>query len=160
MRRTGKASRRWITVGCSGPLAKWVTQIDNARRIPELVAHAVDVATSGRPGPVVIALSEEMQKHLVDVPDLVRAPVFPPLPNPAAMARLGDMLARAQRPLVVLGGSSWSAAGRAAIKDFLVGQQLPVTVGFRRQGLYDGLQANYAGDLGVGVRPGAGGQGA
>ena len=136
-----------------GPLAKWVTQIDNARRIPELVAHAVDVATSGRPGPVVIALSEEMQKHLVDVPDLVRAPVFPPLPNPAAMARLGDMLARAQRPLVVLGGSSWSAAGRAAIKDFLVGQQLPVTVGFRRQGLYDGLQANYAGDLGVGSDP-------
>ena len=53
-----------------GPLAKWVTQIDDARRIPEIVAHAVDVATTGRPGPVVIALSEEMQKDLVDVPDL------------------------------------------------------------------------------------------
>ncbi|MDP9096630.1 MAG: thiamine pyrophosphate-binding protein, partial [Pseudomonadota bacterium] len=55
-----------------GPLAKWVTQIDDARRIPELVAHAVDVATSGRPGPVVIALSEEMQRDMVDVPDLPR----------------------------------------------------------------------------------------
>ena len=76
-----------------GPLAKWVTQIDDARRIPELVAHAVDVATTGRPGPVVIALSEEMQKHRVDVPDLPRAPVFPPLPDPAALERMQAMLA-------------------------------------------------------------------
>ncbi len=55
-----------------GPLAKWVTQIDDAKRIPEIVAHAVDVATSGRPGPVVIALSEEMQKDLVEVADIPR----------------------------------------------------------------------------------------
>ena len=59
------------------PLAKWVTQIDQAKRIPEIVAHAVDVAVSGRPGPVVIALSEEMQKDMIEVPDLPRAPVSP-----------------------------------------------------------------------------------
>ena len=57
-----------------GSVAKWVVQIDQASRIPELVAHAVDVATSGRPGPVVIALSEEMQKELAEVPDLPRVP--------------------------------------------------------------------------------------
>ncbi len=63
------------------PLAKWVTQIDYAKRIPEVVAHAVDVATSGRPGPVVIALSEEMQKDIVSVPDLPRGVVSPGIPR-------------------------------------------------------------------------------
>ena len=87
------------------PLAKWVTQIDDARRIPEIVAHAVDVATTGRPGPVVIALSEEMQKDLVDVPDLGPIHVSRPQPDPAAMAELGRMLAgRASR------SRSWAAA--------------------------------------------------
>ena len=136
-----------------GPLAKWVTQIDDAARIPELVAHAVDVATTGRPGPVVIALSEEMQKHLVDVPDLGRAHVSVPQPDPAALARMMEMLARAQRPLAILGGSCWSAPGRAAVRDFLVGNDLPVAVGFRRQSVYDGRLPNFVGDLGVGSDP-------
>ena len=136
-----------------GPLAKWVTQIDDAARIPELVAHAVDVATTGRPGPVVIALSEEMQKHLVDVPDLPRSLVSAPQPDPAAMARMGDMLAGARKPLAILGGSCWGAEGRAAVREFLVGHDLPVTVGFRRQAVYDGRQANFVGDLGVGSDP-------
>ncbi len=136
-----------------GPLAKWVTQVDDARRIPELVAHALDVATTGRPGPVVIALSEEMQKHLVDVPDLARAPVFSALPDPAALDRLDTLLAAARRPLAILGGSCWSAEGRAAIRDVLVGRDLPVAVGFRRQALYDGTLPNFAGDLGVGPDP-------
>src|SRR5271165_6502394 len=73
------------------PLAKWVTQIDHAHRIPEIVAHAVDVAVSGRPGPVVVALSEEMQKHLVEVVDVGRVEVAPPYPDPAAIARLSEL---------------------------------------------------------------------
>src|ERR1700712_5979536 len=67
------------------PLAKWVTQIDDAARIPELIAHAVDVATTGRPGPVVVAISEEMQKHMATVPDLPPAEVLPPYPAPDAL---------------------------------------------------------------------------
>jgi acetolactate synthase-1/2/3 large subunit len=136
-----------------GPLAKWVTQIDDARRIPELVAHAVDVATTGRPGPVVIALSEEMQKHRVTVPDIGRAPVSTGLPDPAALAQMQAMLARSRKPLAIMGGSGWTDAGRAAVRDFLVGQGLPVAVGFRRQALYDGTLANFVGDLGVGSDP-------
>ena len=101
-----------------GPLAKWVTQIDDARRIPELVAHAVDVATTGRPGPVVIALSEEMQKHMVRVPDLRARPlVLPAGPTRRGLERLRAMLAESRKPLAILGGSSWTAAGRAAIRD-------------------------------------------
>jgi acetolactate synthase-1/2/3 large subunit len=137
-----------------GPLAKWVTQIDQAKRIPEIVAHAMDVAVSGRPGPVVIALSEEMQKDIVEVPDLPRATVSPPCPDPAALAQLRTMLGRARRPLAVLGGSCWTEAGRAAIRDFLRGNDIPVTVGFRRHALYDGTLDNFAGDLGVGADPG------
>src|SRR3954463_5551510 len=91
-----------------GPLAKWVTQIDHAKRIPEVVAHAVDVATSGRPGPVVIALSEEMQKDMIELPDLPRATVSPPHPDPAALAQMRTMLGRARKPLAVLGGSCWT----------------------------------------------------
>lgn len=135
------------------PLAKWVTQIDDAARIPELVAHAVDVATTGRPGPVVIALSEEMQKHRVDVADIGRADVTRPHPDPAAIAKMHAMLAAARRPLAILGGGSWTTEGRAAIRDFLVAHELPVAVGFRRQGLFDGTLDNFVGDLGVGADP-------
>ncbi|MGA3001147.1 MAG: thiamine pyrophosphate-dependent enzyme [Acetobacteraceae bacterium] len=136
------------------PLAKWVTQIDHAHRIPEIVAHAVDVAVSGRPGPVVIALSEEMQKHSVSVPDLPRVPVSPAHPDPAALQKMRDMLAAAKRPIAVVGGSCWTEAGRAALGKFLRQNDIPVAVGFRRQAHYDGAQANFAGDLGVGSDPG------
>ena len=136
-----------------GPLAKWVTQVDDARRIPELVAHAVDVATTGRPGPVVIALSEEMQRHEVSVPDLPRARVSTPQPDREAVAEMAAMLARAERPLAILGGSCWSPAGRAAIRAFLVGHGLPVAVGFRRQTTFDGRTPQFVGDLGVGSDP-------
>ena len=136
------------------PVAKWVTQIDHARRIPEIVAHAVDVAVSGRPGPVVIALSEEMQRDMAEVPNLPRVPVSPAHPDPAALQRLRAMLARARRPVAVLGGSCWTDAGRAAVRDFLSGNDVPVTVGFRRQAHYDGTLDNFAGDLGVGSDPG------
>jgi acetolactate synthase-1/2/3 large subunit len=135
-----------------GPLAKWVTQIDDAARIPELVAHAVDVATSGRPGPVVIAISEEMQKQVVEVPDIGPAPVSVAYPDPAALARLQTMLAAARRPLAILGGG-WTQKGRAAIRDFLTAQDIPTAVGFRRQSLYDGTLDTFVGDLGVGSDP-------
>ncbi|MDE2516101.1 MAG: thiamine pyrophosphate-binding protein [Rhodospirillales bacterium] len=135
------------------PLAKWVTQIDHARRIPEIVAHAVDVATSGRPGPVVIALSEEMQKDLIETQDRPRVPVSVAFPDPAALAEMRRMLAAAKKPLAVIGGSCWSAEGRAALHAFLRANDVPVTTGFRRQGTYDGTQANFAGDVGIGSDP-------
>lgn len=135
------------------PLAKWATQIDQAARIPEVVAHAVDVALSGRPGPVVIALSEEMQRDIVEVPDVPRAPVSAAMPDPAALARLEALLGQARRPLLVLGGSGWSPEGRRAIADYAAARTLPVAVGFRRQALFDGTRENFVGDLGVGADP-------
>jgi len=136
------------------PIAKWVTQIDDEKRIPELMAHAFDVAVSGRPGPVVIAISEEMQKRMAAVPDIGPANVLPPHPAPDAVSRMMAMLGKAKRPLAVLGGSRWSDQGKADIRDFLLANDLPVAVGFRRQGIFDGNSENYVGDLGVGADPG------
>jgi acetolactate synthase-1/2/3 large subunit len=136
------------------PIAKWVTQIDDEKRIPELMAHAFDVAVSGRPGPVVIAISEEMQKRMANVPDIGPATVLPPHPAPDAVSRMMAMLGKAKRPLAVLGGSRWSDQGKADIRDFLLANDLPVAVGFRRQGIFDGNSENYVGDLGVGADPG------
>ena len=135
------------------PLAKWVTQIDAPERIPELVAHAVDVATTGRPGPVVIALSEEMQKRVAEVADLTRADVSVPYPDPAAILKLQAMLAKARRPLAILGGGGWTEEGRADIGRFLGAHDIPVAVSFRRQGHYPGTADNFVGDLGVGSDP-------
>jgi len=137
-----------------GPLAKWVTQIDDEKRIPELMAHAFDVATSGRPGPVVVAISEEMQKRLSTVPDIGPAEVLPPHPAPEAMARVMKMLGAAKKPLAILGGSRWTEQGKADIRDWLLANDLPVSVAFRRMGLFDGTSANYVGDLGVGADAG------
>src|SRR6185437_5051929 len=123
-------------------LCKWVTQIDQPERIPELVAHAVDVALSGRPGPVVIALSEEMQTETAEVPDIPRAHVIHALPDPAAIKQMHELLARSHRPLAVIGGSCWTETGRRALHDFLTRNAIPATVGFRRQALFDGRQDN------------------
>ncbi len=133
------------------PIAKWVTQIDHESRIPELMAHAFDVAQSGRPGPVVVAISEEMQKRFASVPDIPPARVAPAHPSPKAIDEMMEMLGRAKRPLAILGSSNWSEAGRAAIAKFLVANNLPVAVSFRRQSNFDGNHDNFVGDLGVGA---------
>ena len=136
-----------------GSVAKWVTQIDYTRRIPEIVAHAVDVATSGRPGPVVIALSEEMQRETANVVDLPRVPVTLAHPDQTAFDKLRALLGKARKPVAVLGGSCWSPAGRSAIRAFFLANNIPVAAGFRRQALYDGTLDNFVGDIGVGSDP-------
>ncbi|MDR3514905.1 MAG: thiamine pyrophosphate-binding protein [Azospirillaceae bacterium] len=134
------------------PLAKWVAQIDDARRIPELIGHAFDVAASGRPGPVVLALPEDMLGDSVAVADRrARGPVTSH-PAPADIARLATMLAQAQRPLMIVGGG-WDDAGCADIRRFAEAFQLPVCCSFRRQDVMDNRSPCYAGDLGTGPNP-------
>ncbi|WP_114374934.1 thiamine pyrophosphate-dependent enzyme [Elioraea thermophila] len=137
-----------------GAMAKWVVQIDDAARIPELVAHAFQVAVSGRPGPVVVAIPEDMQMDVVTVAD--PRPVIVPraLPDPAAMAELRRMLLRAKRPLVILGqGAAWTEQGRQDLARWIVANDLPAAVGFRRQSCFDNTLDQYVGDLGNGGDP-------
>ncbi|MGN6548498.1 MAG: thiamine pyrophosphate-binding protein [Pararhizobium sp.] len=134
-------------------LAKWVDEIDDPDRIPEIVSHAFHVAMSGRPGPVVLALPEDMLTSLTDAEPGPRVEVAEPAPTPEAMANFAGMLSSAANPFVVLGGSRWDEAAVAAMAAFAETWDLPVGVSFRRQGLFDHLHANYAGDVGLGINP-------
>ncbi len=136
-----------------GPLAKWVAQIDDAARIPELVSQAFHRAVAGRPGPVVIALPEDMLTEVVEVADAGPFKTVRPHPGPADMARLRSMLAGAARPFVILGGGGWSAAAVDDIKAFIEANELPVGCSFRCQDLFDNRHPNYAGDVGIGINP-------
>jgi acetolactate synthase I/II/III large subunit len=136
-----------------GQMAKWVAQINDARRIPEFVARAFALATSGRPGPVVLALPQDMLRDEVAVAD---ADPYTPVqahPGAADMARLREMLRGAQRPLIVLGGSTWTTAAVRDIMAFAEGNRLAAAVAFRRQDRFDNLHPCYAGDLGIGPNP-------
>ncbi len=136
-----------------GPIAKWAAEIDRTERIPEYVNRAFHVATSGRPGPVVLALPEDMLSEDADVPVLApTAPVHSGTGEETA-DRLLEMLARANRPLVVAGGPGWSRESSALLRRFAERQGLPVATPFRRQDLMDNRSGNYVGDLGVGMNP-------
>ncbi|MDB5071966.1 MAG: thiamine pyrophosphate-binding protein [Candidatus Eremiobacteraeota bacterium] len=136
-----------------GGLAKWAAEIDDARRIPELVTRALRVAMSGRPGPVVIALPEDVLRDEVDVADLARAERIAAHPGADDLARMRAMLAQAQRPLVIVGGSGWDEDACAAMQRFATRNVLPVACSFRRQALFDNRDSHYAGDLGLGPNP-------
>lgn len=136
-----------------GGLAKWVAQVDHTERLPEYIARAFRVAMSGRPGPVVLALPENMLSASADVADL-RLPeeIFQPNPGDATRAIM-HALGRAERPLVVAGGPHWGKQARADLQAFAERQNLPVALGFRRQDYMDNHHAHYAGDLNVGINP-------
>ncbi len=136
-----------------GTMAKWVVQIDDAARIPELVSRAFQVACSGRPGPVVVALPEDMLTDLAQVGDALPCHTPETHPGAADLAQLRQRLQAAQRPLVILGGSRWSQQAVDDIEHFAGAWQLPVACSFRRQMLFDHEHASYCGDLGLGVNP-------
>ena len=136
-----------------GSIAKWATEIDDPARIPELVSRAFYTATSGRPGPVVMALPEDMLTERLVVPD---APAFEPVetwPGATDMSRLQKLLWAAQRPTVLIGGSRWSPSAGAAVERFAERFALPVATTFRRAHLFDPDHPCYAGDLGIGPNP-------
>ncbi|MBL8550688.1 MAG: hypothetical protein JNJ73_11960 [Hyphomonadaceae bacterium] len=136
-----------------GPLAKWAVEIDDAARVPEIVERAFAVAMQGRMGPVVIALPEDM---LIDeVEARVGGRIEPVRAGLTAGAadQVRDALAAAERPLLVLGGSGWDAAGRDAIGAFAAANDLPVALSFRRKDLIDNDSPLYVGDLGLSPNP-------
>jgi len=136
-----------------GPMTKWVAQIDRADRIPEFVARAFQVATSGRAGPVVLALPEDMLSAKADVPDALCHQPVQGAPSDMQIAALRRLLGRAQKPVVILGGFGWTSAACDNIKRFAEANYLPVACAFRYQDLFDNRHPNYIGDVGVGVNP-------
>lgn len=136
-----------------GGLAKWVAEIDQTSRIPEYVARAFRVATSGRPGPVVLALPEDMLSAQADTPDRPGPiPEAKPDLSTAAAAALA-LLAESARPMIVVGGPHWSPEAARDLAHVAATRQIPVALGFRRQDYLDNRHPSYAGDLNVGVNP-------
>ena len=136
-----------------GPLAKWAAEIDDTARIPEYLSHAFHRAMSGRPGPVVLSLPEDMLSGTADTPDLpAAAPRLSGVPE-AALDAVEAALAGAKRPLVVVGGPLWSDAAAADLARFAQARALPVAATFRRQDYLDNRLPAYIGDLGVGMNP-------
>jgi acetolactate synthase-1/2/3 large subunit len=140
-----------------GQMAKWVAQIDDARRIPEYLSHAFHVACSGRPGPVVLALPEDMLSDPCPaVPATPRFQRVAASPAPAQIERVRALLENARQPMLILGGSGWTAGACDDMRRFAESWQLPVGCAFRYQDLFDNAHANYAGDVGLGINPALG----
>ena len=136
-----------------GPFAKWVAQIDRADRVPEYVSRAFHTAVSGRPGPVVLALPEDMLTETATVADGSPYLRVAAHPGESDLRRLRELLAQAKRPFVILGGSGWTAQGCEDFRAFAETNNLPVGTAFRRQDLYDNRLPNFAGDVGIGINP-------
>ena len=139
-----------------GQMAKWVAQIDRADRVHEYVARAFQVATSGRPGPVVLALPEDMLSQKVELARIPAMRHYQPVqaaPASTQIAELQTRLASAKRPVVILGGGGWTTEACNQIRQFAQTQHLPVACAFRFQDLFDNRHPNYIGDVGIGINP-------
>ncbi len=137
-----------------GTVAKWAVEIDDVTRIPEILSRAWKTATTGRPGPVVIALPEDMLASQTDTAPLT-GPIVVPEPEPAAsaLAEARAMLEQAARPLILYGGCNWTDAGRAALQDFAENSDIPVLSVFRYQDRFDNHSPCFCGEAGVGMVP-------
>jgi acetolactate synthase-1/2/3 large subunit len=136
-----------------GTQAKWVTEIDQVERIPELVSRAFSVATSGRPGPVVIALPEDMLTELSDARIVPHYKVVDSAPLPEQWQELEALIAAAKSPVALLGGTRWNAQAVQQFAAFAARTGLPVSTSFRRQMLMPADHPCFIGDLGLGSNP-------
>lgn len=135
------------------PLAKWVAEVDHTERLPEYIARAFQVAQSGRPGPVVLALPENMLSAQASVPSRPRARKASQTATNRDAHRIARALSAAKAPLMIIGGPGWSQAARADLETFASSWDLPVAAAFRRQDYMDNRHACYVGDLNVGINP-------
>lgn len=136
-----------------GELAKWVAQIDDARRIPEYLSRAFYTATAGRPGPVVLALPEDMLSERTAAEDVAPFQRVETAPSDDRMTELRERLQRAQRPFVLLGGGGWNSAAKADMEAFAAANHLPVGCAFRCQDYFDNTHPCYVGDVGIAPNP-------
>lgn len=136
-----------------GSLAKWVVEITDTNRIPEIIARAFHTAVSGRPGPVVVSLPEDMLTEPCHAPDCPASPVQACALSVQTQEQITAALGQAQRPLVVVGGSNWSESSRAALSSFVHRWKLPVACAFRRQDILDNRDPHYVGHMSLGMNP-------
>ncbi|UDL93203.1 thiamine pyrophosphate-binding protein [Lichenihabitans sp. PAMC28606] len=136
-----------------GSMTKLTVEIDEASRVPEIVNRAFGAALSGRPGPVVVSLPKDMLSERVSLEDAPPYRAVETAPGHEDLDALEALLARAARPLVILGGTRWTPDACAAVQRFAERFDLPVATSYRRAPLFDALHPNYAGDVGLAPNP-------
>jgi len=136
-----------------GSMTKWTTEIDDPARVPEIVSRAFHIAASGRPGPVVVAIPEDMLIERIAVADAPPFTLIETSPGPDEMKKFAEMLGAARAPMILLGGSRWSQEACDRVARFAQKYALPVATTFRRGHLFDQTHPCYAGDLGIGPNP-------
>lgn len=136
-----------------GRLAKWVVEINDASRIPEIMARAFHTAVSGRPGPVVISLPEDMLLETAELPACTATPLQAPALASSTTDLIIDALQHAQRPLLIIGGPNWSDRAAQHLREFVHNWDLPVACAFRRQDVLDNRNPHYVGHLSLGMNP-------
>ncbi len=136
-----------------GQMAKWVAQIEDASRIPEYMSRAWKTAISGRPGPVVLALPEDMLSEMAVATDLQPGKITQPAPSPDAISDLGRLLEQAEKPMLLVGGPGWDAECGVKTMEFAERMGLPVTASFRCQDYVDNDHPNYVGVIGIAPVP-------
>jgi acetolactate synthase I/II/III large subunit len=136
-----------------GEMAKWVVEVEDAAAFPEVAARAFHLATSGRPGPVIVALPEDVLSEEADVEDAAPYRAVRPAPARAEVERARELVAAAQRPFVVVGGGAWTAEAAADLQAWAEASALPVATSFRRQDYVDNASPSYAGVLTIGHDP-------
>ncbi len=133
------------------PLAKWAAEIEDPKRIPEFILRAFECATSGRPGPVVLSLPEDVLAEKCSVSNSARFLPLQATPSVSDLSAFHLELARSKRPLLILGGSGWSEKSCGELQAFVEKSELPVLASFRRQDLFDNEHYCYAGHLSLGL---------
>ena len=136
-----------------GSMAKWVAEIDSPDRITEMVSRAWSVASSGRPGPVVLVLPEDTLSGEAMGTDIKPFSTLETYPSSADLQHLANLLEQANKPIIIMGGSRWDADSVAHIEAFVERFKVPVACSFRRQMLFNHNHPNYAGDVGLGINP-------
>ena len=134
-----------------GKVAKWVCEIDDADRIPELIARAWTTALSGRPGPVIVALPENMLRAASARPPCGPVKVPEPALSSAQITQLQDYLRAAQRPVVLYGGSGWTVTAARQLETFAAANDVPLVAAFRYHDICDNHHPCFVGDAGVGM---------
>lgn len=134
-------------------IAKWVVEIDDPKRIPEVVARAFAVATQGRAGPVVVSLPEDILTEMVEVADAAPVGFVQVGPSDINIQRFKERLSAAKAPIIIAGGGCWDDAGINHLADFAADWKIPVVAEFRRTTLMHPHHPCFAGDLGFGPNP-------
>lgn len=136
-----------------GQMAKWVAQIDDVRRIPEYISRAWHLALAGRPGPVVLALPEDVLSEVADIADARPVAVTRAAPDPNDLSQLSSLLEKAEKPLLFVGGPGWSAETAALTGRVAQRFGIPVVTSFRCQDYIDNDHPNYGGVVGIAINP-------